>query len=157
MARRRSWLVAIFEGAVILTFLVMTYRSWPNMSLTFRFLTVWGILSGIAALIFQLSGSEIIEFDAENLTITKEIHGWERKREYKVKECRELEWMQAAEDTPPKMQCKIGHRKIAFGENLTEDQAIQILTALQECLPEVAQQMCSYPGSKSHFITLGLG
>ena len=154
---RRSWLVVLFEGGVILTFIVMTYKSWASMSHIFHLLFVWGILSGIAGLIFQLAGTEIIEFDAKKLTICKEIHGWERKREYNVNECRELEWMQGAEDTPPKIQCKIADRTIAFGENLTEDQALQILTALQQSLPQVAEQMCSYPGGKSHFITLGLG
>jgi hypothetical protein len=153
---RRSWLVVFFEGGVILTLVTMTYRSWASMAHMFRLLFVWGIVSGIAAPIFQLSGTEIIEFDSESMTIRKEIHGWERKREYSVRECSELEWTRGAEDTPQRLQCKIGHRTIGFGENLTEDQAIQVLAALQRSLPEVAHQLCSYPGSKTHFITLGL-
>jgi hypothetical protein len=67
-----------------------------------------------------------------------------------------MEWMRGAEETPQRLQCKIGPRTIGFGENLTEDQAIQVLTALQRSLPEVAHQLCSYPDSKAHFITLGL-
>ena len=73
----------------------------------FRLLFVWGIVSWITALIFQLLGTEIIEFDSEMLTIRKEFHGWEVKREYRVKECRELKWMQGAEDTPQRLQCRI--------------------------------------------------
>src|SRR6266851_4044125 len=76
---RHSWLVVLFEGGVILTFITMTYKSWASISHLLRLLIVWGIVSGIAGLIFQLSGTEIIEFDSERLTIRKEIHGWERK------------------------------------------------------------------------------
>jgi hypothetical protein len=66
------------------------------MSPLFRVLFVLGTLSGVAALVFQLSGTEIIEFSSEKLTVRKEVHGWERKREYRIKECRELAWMQGA-------------------------------------------------------------
>src|SRR5215472_7444461 len=96
--KRRSWLILLFEGGILLIFITMTYRNWASMSHLFRILFVWAFVSGIAALIFQLSGTEIIEFDSERLTIRKEIHGWERKRKYRVKECHELEWMEGAEN-----------------------------------------------------------
>jgi hypothetical protein len=152
----RSWLVVLFEIGAILILGAMTYRNWASMSHLFRVLFVWALVSGAAALIFQLSGTEIIEIDSEKLTVRKEFHGWERKREYSVKECHELEWMQCAENTPQRLQCKAGWRTVTFGESLTENQAIQILTALQQSLPSVAQQLCSYPEGKKHFITLGL-
>ena len=152
----RSWLLAFFEGGVILIIGIMSYRAWGRMSPIFRVLFPFGILSGTAALIFQLSGTEIIEISSEKLTVSKELHGWERKREYSLKECRELEWMQGAEDTPQCMQFKHGWRTIRIGENLTENQALEILTALQQSVPEAAQQVCSYPDGKRHFTTLGL-
>jgi len=152
----RSLLVVICESIVILSFGFMTYRYWGNMSPLFRVLFVLGTLSGVAALVFQLSGTEIIEFSSEKLTVRKEIHGWERKREYRINECRELEWMQGAEDTPQSLQFKTGWGIVTLGENLSENQAIEILVALQQSVPEAAQQLCSYPGSKKHFITLGL-
>lgn len=82
----RSWLLALFESGVILTFGIMTYRNWGSMSQLFRVLFVSGILSGTAALVFQLSGTEIIEISSDKLTVRKEIHGWERKRDYGIKE-----------------------------------------------------------------------
>jgi hypothetical protein len=152
----RSWLVVICESVAILSFGILTYRYWGSMSQLFRVLFVSGTLSGAAALIFQLSGTEIIEISSEKLTVRKEIHGWERKRDYRIKECRELEWMQGAEDTPQSLQFKTGWGTVTLGENLSENQAIEILTALQQSVPEAAQQLCSYPDGKKHFITLGL-
>jgi len=152
----RSWLVVLFESGAILIFGIMTYRYWGSMSQLFRAIFVLGTLSGTGGLIFQLPGTEIIEISSEKLTVRKEIHGWERKREYATKECCELEWMQAAEDTPQSLQFKNGWRTVKLGENLSENQAIEILTALQNSVPEAAQQLCSYPDGKKHFITLGL-
>jgi hypothetical protein len=88
--------------------------------------------------------------------ICKDIRGWEQMREYEIKECRELEWMEPLEGTPQRLQFKIGWRTITVGKSLTENQAIQIFTALQQTLPNVAQKLCSYPEGKKHFITLGL-
>jgi hypothetical protein len=152
----RSWIVVLFESGVFLIVGVMTYRNWGSMSLMFRALFVCGLVSSAAAVIFQLSGTEIIEIDSDKLTVRKEVHGWERKREYSIKECRELEWMQSAEDTPQRLQFKNGWRTVTLGENLSENQAIEILTALQQSVPEAAQQLCSYSDGKKHFITLGL-
>jgi hypothetical protein len=152
----RSWLVVLFEGGVILIFGIMTYRNWGSMSQLFRVLFVSAVVSGVVALLFQLSGTEIIEISSDILTVRKEIHGWERKREYSIKECRELEWMQGAEDTPQSLRFKNRWRTVTLGENLSENQAIEILTALQQTVPEAAQQLCSYPDGKQHFVTLGL-
>jgi hypothetical protein len=152
----RSWLVAICECGAILTFGIMAYRNWETMSQLYRALFVSGTLSCAAVLLFQFSGSEIIEIGSEKLTVRKGIHGWERTREYSIKECRELEWMQGAEDTPQRLQFKHGWRTVTLGEDLSENQAIEILTALQQSVPEAAQQLCSYPDGKKHFITLGL-
>jgi hypothetical protein len=152
----RSWLVVLLGVGGIIIFGIMMYRNWASMSHMFRVLFVWALISGTAALIFQLSGTEIIEIDAQRLIVRKEVHGWERKREYNVEECRELEWMQGVENTPQRLQCKIGWRTVRFGEDLTENQAIEILAALQQSLPDVAQQLCAYPEEKKHFITLGL-
>jgi len=153
---RWPWLLLLLEVATVLFFAAVTYRNWLNMSFVFRVLFAWAGVSGAAALIFQLSGTEVIEFDAHKLTVRREIHGWERKREYSVDECRELQWMEGSEGSPRAMQCKVGWRTIKFGHYLSENQVIEILTALQQVLPDVAQKMCSYPAGKQHFTTLGL-
>lgn len=152
----RPLLVVICESVAILIFGFMTYRYWGSMSPLSRVLFVIGTLSGAAALLFQLSGTEVIEISSERLTVRKGIHGWERMREYPLQECRELEWMQGAEDTPQSLQFKTGWGTVTLGENISENQAIEILVALQQSVPDAAQQLCSYPGGKKHFITLDL-
>ena len=64
--------------------------------------------------------------------------------------------MQGADRHAAVMQFKHGWRTIRIGENLSENQALEILTALQQSVPEAAQQVCSYPDGKKHFTTLGL-
>jgi hypothetical protein len=152
----RSWLVILLELAALTNFAAATYGNWTRMSLVLRDVLILGLVSGMAGLIFQFSGTEIIEFDSNKITLRKEVHGWERKREYEIKECRELEWMEGSKNTPQRLQFKIGWRTITLGKNLTENQTIQILAVLQQTLPNVAQQLCSYPEGKKHFITLGL-
>lgn len=152
----RSWLLIVLELLALIVFAVVVYEKWAIMSYAFRGIFIFAVASGAMGLIFQLSGIEIIEVDTNKITLRKDIHGWERKREYEVKECRELEWMEGTEDKSQRLQFKTGWRTVTFGKNLTENQAIQILTALQQSLPNVAQQLCSYPEGKKHFITLGL-
>ncbi len=152
----RSWPALVVELLVIGGFAALTYQNWAKMSPLLHVLFVIALASGILGLIFQFSGVEILKIDSDKITLSKGVHGWERKREYENKRCRELEWMEGGEDTPRRLQFKTDWRAIAFCENLTENQAIQILTALQEILPSVAQQLCSYPEGKKHFLTLGL-
>ena len=152
----RSWLLVLLGVGTLIVFIAFAFKNWATMSHVLRGVFIFAVVSGAMGLIFQFSGTEIIEIDSNKITLRKEVHGWERKREYEIKECRELEWMEGSEDTPERLQFKIGWRTITLGKNLTENQAIQILTALQHTLPDVAQQLCSYPEGKKHFITLGL-
>ncbi len=126
------------------------------MDLTLRTVFSVGFASTVLGLIYQMSGTEVFEFDAEKLTISKGVHGWERKREYPVKDCSELEWMEGSEDKHAALKCRVGWKTITLGEYISEAQAIEILTALQRTLPDVAQIMCSFPEGKKHFISLGL-
>jgi hypothetical protein len=79
------------------------------------------------------------------------------KKEYKVEDCRELERSEGSEGRPAGLQCKVGWKTVKVCEDLSEDESIEILTDLQRSLPDVAQKTCSYPKSKEHFLTLGLG
>jgi hypothetical protein len=126
------------------------------LSYGFRGVFISTLASAVAGLFFQFSGTETIEIDSTKIAIGKDIHGWERKREYGLNECRELEWAEGTEDTPQRLRFKIDLRTVSVANNLTENQAIEILTALQQALPNVAQQLCSYPEGEKHFITLGL-
>ncbi|HEY6386621.1 MAG TPA: hypothetical protein VIX91_13160 [Candidatus Acidoferrum sp.] len=147
----RSWLVVLLGLGALMVFAAATYEYLARMSQVFRGVFIFAIVSSAIGLIFQLSGTEIIEIDSNKITLRKEVHGWGRKREYEIKECRELEWMEGSEDAPQRLQFKFGWRTITFGKSLTENQAIQILTALQQALPNVAQQLCSHPEGKKHF------
>lgn len=152
----RSWPIALLEFVVLAAAAAVIFGKWASMPFEFRAVFVIGLLSGAAGLIFQISGTEVIEIDSNKMTLRKEVHGWERKREYEVRLCRELQWMERSEHSPQRLQFKIGWRTITVGRGLTENQAIQILTALQQALPKLAEQLCSYPEGKKHFSTLGL-
>lgn len=138
----------ILEASVLFHFWSLTSRS-------FHFILIAIFVSTLGSSLYQFSGEEIIEIDSQKLTIRKGIHGWERKREYRIDECRDLEW-----DSGPKggsyLTCKVGRWPIKFANRLSENDAIEILSALQRTLPDVAEKICTYPGGKDHFITLGL-
>jgi hypothetical protein len=144
-------LVVVFVGGMFL-------RTWASMTTWVRVFVVWGFASAISAWFYQLSGSETIEVDERKLTLTKHIFGWNRTREYAVSECHDLEWHEPqGEGDTCALQCKIGWRSVRFGEYISETEAIEILTALQVNLPDVADQLLSTHGSATqHFTTLKL-
>src|SRR5208282_4113526 len=154
---RRSLFPILTEIAVSLAFGAMIYGIWTKMSLLFHSVFVCVSVGAVLALIYQLSGTQIIEFDSRRLTICNEFHGWERKKEFRLEDCSELEWAEGSEGRPAGLKCKVGWRTVTVGEDLSEAEAIEVLTALQRTLPDVAQKICSYPEGKEHFLTLGLG
>jgi hypothetical protein len=153
---RPRWYVVLAAIGVIFVSVLLTYRDWAKMSVLLHLLYICGFISAALALIYHLSGTQVVEFAPQTLTVCKEIHGWERKKEYKLEDCHELEWAEASEDCPAGLKCKVGWRTVAVVDDLSEDEAIEILTALQTSLPDVAQKLCSYPNNKEHFTTLGL-
>lgn len=148
----------LLEAAGIVAFSFVTVRDWATMALWLRALLLWAIATATVGWFYQLSGSETIEFSAQKLTINKETLGWNRTREYEVDNCRELEWREpSSEGDSAGLQCKVGWRTITFAHHISEDEAQEILTALQTNLPDVAQKMCAMPdNSKRHFTTLNL-
>jgi hypothetical protein len=154
---KHSWLLILLEIIVISVGVKWIYGLWASMSLLLHVLTFWGLVSSALGLFYQLFVTQIIEFDPQRITICKEIRGWERKKEYRVEDCSELEWSKGSEGEREALKCRVGWRTIKVCEDVSELESIQILTALQRSLPDVAQKICSYPKSKEHFITLGLG
>ena len=152
----RLWPIIALELGILTFFAFLVYENWARVSLVLRVVFVLAVLFSAAGLTFRWTGVEFIEIDSDRITLRKDLRGWERKREYKINECRELEWVEGTEDSPQGLQCKVSSRNIAFAAGITETQSIQILTALQQTLPSVAQQLCSYPEGKKHFVTLGL-
>ena len=155
---RPAWFAMLLEAGGIVAFGFVMVRDWASMALWLRALLLWAIASAIIGWFYQLSGSETIAFSAQNLSTSKETLGWNRTREYPVASCRELEWReQSGKGDNAGLQCKVGWRTIKFAHHISEDEAQEILTALQTNLPYVAQQICAMPdSSKKHFTTLNL-
>lgn len=150
------WAIAFATLAVDLLFASFLYDRWAVFPFPIRIVWISLLISSVPALIYQFSGEEIIEIDTKKLTIRKGIHGWEHKREYEIDTCSELEWEQGRKGSPSGLRCKVGWRPIRFGRPVSENDANEILSALQRVLPEVAQKICSYSGGRQHLITLGL-
>lgn len=150
------WLLILSEVGIISAFAFLLYRNWAAGPLVLRVVPVFVIISSVLDLIYRFSGTQIIEFAPREITVHTEIRGWERKKSYNLEDCSELEWCDGSEDVPSGLMCKVGWKTVTLSKHLTENDAIEILTALQTSTPDVAHKLCSYPGNKEHFITLGL-
>lgn len=151
-------ILALLEIASGLVFWTVTIKQWPTLSWLMRAFFIWGDASTVIALMYQVSGSEEIEFGPQKVTLRKNIIGWERIREYSVDSCSELEWRPSSKESHGSgLRCKIGWRAIRFAEYISEKQGTEILAALQQYLPEVSRKMGAMPGAdKSRLVTLGL-
>jgi len=147
---RCSWLLMLVEIAAFFAGMVWVYSFWTRISTLFHVLFVWALVSAVLAFIYQFSVTQVVEFDSQRITLCKEIHGWERKKDYKIQECSELEWSKGAEGEPDALKCKVGGGRITVCPDVSETESIEIFAALQQSLPEVAQRVCSYPNFKEH-------
>jgi len=150
---RQHWLWVLSEAVLIVLFSRYALRYWAVMPLMLKVFSVWGIGAAVVGWFYQLSGSEVVEFDATGIRIRKDILGWERMREYRIADCRSLEPHVKDEGDACGLQCKVGWRRVRFAEYISEDQANEVLAALQRELPEVAAKLEASP---KHFTTLGL-
>src|SRR5881394_368264 len=142
VAPKPAWILLLVEGGGILIFSFYAFRGWASMPLWNRALLIWIVAGAVVAWFYQLSGSEVVEFDAQKLSISKNILWWTRTSEYLLDRCRELEWHDAtSEGDSSRLQCKVGWRTVKFAKYTSEDEATEILTALQKNLPEVATQL----------------
>jgi hypothetical protein len=158
VAPKPAWIFLLVEGGGIFIFGFYAFRSWASLPSWNRALMIWIVVGAVIAWFYQLSGSEVVEFDSQKLTISKHILGWTRTSEYVLTRCRELEWRDASgEGDSSGLQCKVGWRTVKFAKYISEDEATEILTALQTNLLEVAMQLCAVPdSSKKHFTILNL-
>jgi Integral membrane protein (DUF2244) len=151
------WIALTVEAVGIAIFGGYIFRAWVSMSLWYRALLVWTVAGAFVAWVYQMLGAEMIEFDTQKLSISRRSLGWTRTVEYPASDCHELEWREAqSEGDASRLQCKIGRRTIKFGEYISEEEAVEILAALQNNLPEVAQQLLATSDSKKHFTALNL-
>jgi hypothetical protein len=150
-----SWqagLVALGGEAI---FAAILYQFWYLTPLSIRLIWIVILVSGLLGSVYEFFGEEIIELDSQKLTIRKGIHWWERKREYQITDSSNLQW-EAGRKGRSYLRCKVGRWPIQFGNRVSENDANEILSALQRTLPDVAQVICAFPGDKKHFITLSL-
>jgi hypothetical protein len=135
------WPSMLFQAAIIALFGFLSLRSWQTEPLLVRIATVAVVIGGIGGWLAQLFGfSEEVEFDQKSLRVRTETFGWERTREYPIEQCSDLQVQDLTGD-PHGLQCRIGWRTIEFGDHLSEQQAIQVLSALQDALPEVVPKL----------------
>jgi len=86
------------------------WNSDPAIEMNFvRACILVALITDFGALMFKLFGTEVIEFSQGTLALTKEIRGWERRREYPVVECRERQWDEGRRAAGHKVQ---GGRKM---------------------------------------------
>ena len=146
----------LWEGAIAMAAGVFVWWMWPKFSPRLHLWIIGAFVLDVFGILFRLTGSEIIEIDSQHMKIIKEIHGWERKREFDVASCSELQWVSSSEGSRQGLQCKAGWKTIRFGSSLSENQALEIMTELQRALPQVAETLFSEPDAKKHFVTLDL-
>jgi hypothetical protein len=152
----KAWLSVLLQIAGLTGLTIASYLNWTRMDYPLRAAFIVALIVGLAGLISRLLVTEVIEINAIKITIRKHIRSWERLREYEVKHCRELEWTNGSEDEDQSMQFKTGRNIITFGAGITEEQSLQIFKVLQETLPDVAEQLCTYPQKQEYFIKRGL-
>jgi len=169
IASNRQWMIAMLVDGVMFYWM---YRYWQDFPLGGKVFAIAVLVFGLIGALKELLGEEVVEFDSQKLTVRREMHGWERNREYDIAKCHDLEWDKGRKGNSY-MTCKVGRpanpdglaahlyhfaglHTVRFGNRLTEDDALEILAALQRTLPEVAQTLCAAPGQKEHFIGLGL-
>ena len=115
--------------------------------------------STIGGTIQMLSHSEsVFEFGRNVLQIKRPFFaGFARTSEFAVAKCTELTWREPDGEDESVLEFEYGLRTIKFGSGLTTQQAQEILAALQEHLPDVAQQMgMSFAEEKAHYTRLRL-
>jgi hypothetical protein len=158
VAPKPAWLGLLIEAVGIVALGIYVPLAWASMAPWERAFLIWVEASAAIALFYQLSGSELIEFDSQKLSICKQVLGWRRASEYGVGDCREFERREPkSEGDDNGLQCKVGWRTIKFGKYISEDEATAIFTALQTYLPAVAQQLCAIPErNRKHFTSLNL-
>jgi hypothetical protein len=148
-----NWLLLLVEAGMIAVFAVLSFRTRAEMPLLERILSAGVVIGAIGAWFKQLFGfSEVIEFDRKHLRIRKERFGWERTKEYPIEQCSDLS-LQDKSGNPHGLQCRFGRwRTVEFGGCLSQEQAMEVLFALQNDLPEIAHDVLPSIDITRHFV-----
>lgn len=135
---RPAWLTLCFGVTAILLLATSAILGGAFLPLWYRVGLTWVIFS-VAVALYRLSGTQIIEFDANRLAILKRVLGWNRRREYPIDKCSDLQWQ--VQGGRSGLRCTLGSRTINFAYRISEDEASEVFAALKAALPNVAQRM----------------
>ena len=149
---------AVLQAAIVSVVVWMasrTFLSLPRFQQGFLALAVGSAVAGIAQMLRR--SEHTVEFTSEKLRIKRLFLGLPRTSEYAVDKCSDLAWRVPDDESGCTLECKVGFRKVKFGANVSEQQAQEILAALQRHLPDVAKRMgMSLENQESPFVRLGL-
>jgi len=160
IASEPNFVGAAVETASMAVFFWLGARSFLNLPRIWQVVIAFGAASTVAGIFRMIRHSEqLIEFGKEKVRIGRVVMGLERMSEYAVEKCSQLTWCEPRDtEDGSVLEFKYGLRKIRCGEGLSAQQGQEILAALQEHLPEVAQKMGMFSGSETpHLTRLGLG
>jgi len=146
------WFFLLFQAAVMIVFARILFQHWGAMPVLFGILALCAIGAELIGWFYQLSGSEVIEFDSQTLVIRKDVLGWQPVSEYLIDNCTGLDSLENSEDHCS-LQCKVGWRTIRFAQYISPEKAMEILAALHDALPEAAERMGATRGSVKNQIT----
>ena len=126
-------LVLLVGAGVPIVILAIFLPYWHGFSLLVRGVIVLGLIGHFCTFIFKLFGTEVIEFSQGSIVVCKEISGWERRHEYPIAECHEMQWDEGegTEGDPQGVKFKAGRKWARFGAEISEKQANDIFVALQ--------------------------
>jgi hypothetical protein len=132
------------QAGLIAIYVALVLSTWATDHLIRRVVEASTAVVLIIVWLERLSPSpEVIEFKPDSLTIRKERFGWNRESVYSIDQCTDLGVRDPA-GKPHGLQCRVGSRgwrTIEFGDALSAEQATQVLVALQDSLPRVAQKL----------------
>jgi hypothetical protein len=133
---RRSWFLILLEIVLTSVGVIWVYTLWARLSGLYHLLFLWGIATAFLVLIYQISVSQTIEFDSQRITVRKEFRGLERKKEYRVEDCSELEWQESSEGQPAALryeralESQTSHSPVVDGSGFSNDRKQEDLFAV---------------------------
>ena len=150
-------LVAVAAMGIAMCVVVWTTTPAP----TYQRAILCGLIGVfVSSLIWnELKGSEEIEFSRDRFAVRRTRPLSPKMFEFPLTACMQMELHSPGEGESEKLRCSVRGDRVTFGEDLTEDQAINILVELQRALPNEADHLFASrdiaPFGK-HFTTLKL-
>ena len=151
----------LFQAAIFVAAGLLFLKSLSFANVLYRW--VYGALMLGAALegVYLLTGSESIQVDSTGLMLRRGSMGVQHTSRYHLEQCSNFGLHSQGKDEDRRLEFTYRGgpipRTITFGKHMSEQQAIEFMTQLQRCLPEVADKLwTSKDPYNRHFTSLGL-